>query len=247
MVKVGTLWGNARFSSLPPYSKLLYLYLVTHPSITTLGVLELSKDRIVLDLGLDNFEQCVEYIKILEDGGFIYWVTQNELQIFIIKSHFLSLAKSKLNIRKAIDEGKASRYREHLLEIYEAEDFKPTQSFIPPTAQEVTDYAFSLGYVVNGKEFVEYYGSNDWYNKNNKKVRSWKLTLEKVWCREENKLTLLSGAPKGYEYFHVTLDNGKRLSPEGWKDGMPTHSNYIYAELLTEEYKICTTKQQDST
>lgn len=237
MVKLGKLWGNARFSSLPPYSKLLYLYLVTHSSISTLGVLELNRDRIILDLGLGDFNQLVEYGKILDDEGFMTWLTKDKLDIFIIKEHFLSLPKSKLNIRKAIDEGKSSRYRKELLDIYEPQDFKPTTAFVPPTAEEVTDYALSLGYVVNGKTFVDYYGEGDWYDKNNKKVRSWKQKLERVWCREENKLEAVEGAPKGYEYFHVTLDNGERVSPEVWKGGFPMHHNYLHAELLRDEYK----------
>ena len=172
---------------------------------------------------------------------FIDWIEEDKMDIFIIKEHFLSLSKSKLNLRKAIDEGKSSRYRIELLAIYDKDDFRPSMSFTPPTAEEATEHGLSLGYVVNGKAFVDYYGSNDWYNKNNKKVRSWKLTLEKVWCREENKLTLVAGAPKGYEYFHITLPNGERLSPEGWRNGKPTHSNYLHAELLNEEYNICTT------
>jgi hypothetical protein len=246
MVKVGKLWGNARFSSLPPYSKLLYLYLVTHSSISTLGVLELSSDRIILDLGLKDFDQLVEYGKILDDEGFIRWITKDRVHIFIIKEHFLSLPKSKLNIRKAVDEGKSSRYRKELLDIYDASDFKPTMAFVPPTPEEVTNYALSLGYVVNGKTFVDYYSDLDWHNKKNVKVRSWKKTLEKVWCRAENKLTLVSGAPKGYEYFHITSDSGERISPEGWRAGRPTHSNYLHAELLNDEYSRCTTKSRES-
>ncbi|MGB3491888.1 MAG: hypothetical protein WBA57_04120 [Elainellaceae cyanobacterium] len=244
MVKVGKLWGDGRFSSLPPYSKLIYLYLVTHPSISTLGVLELTKERLLIDLGLQDFDQLVEYGQVLHEEGYIVWVTKAGLQVFIIKQHFLSLSKSKLNIRKAIDEGKKSRYREQLLDIYEPQDFRPTMAFTPPTPQQVTDHALSLGYVVNGKTFVDYYASNDWYNKNNKKVRSWKLTLEKVWCREENKLTLVPDAPEGYEYFHITLENGDRISPEGWKNDRPTHSDFLHAELLNEEYSRCITKQR---
>ena len=248
MVKVGKLWGNARFASLLPISKLLYLYLISHPSITTLGVLELERDRIRLDLKITEDGVYSKALLSLRDNGFIVWVPSEDdsFDTFIIKEHFLSLSKSKLNIRKAIDEGKSSPYQKELREIYEPSDFRPSMAFVPPTPEEVAEYALSKGYVVNGQTFVNYYSDNDWYNKNNKKVRSWRATLERVWCREENKLELVDGAPKGFEYFHINLDNGERVSPEGWRNKRPTHSNYIYAELLTEEFNKCITKQQES-
>lgn len=149
-------------------------------------------------------------------------------------------------MRKAIDEGKSSIYQTELREIYTPEDFKNSTSFTPPTPDEVAAHALSKGHVVNGHTFVDYYASNDWYNKNNKKVRNWKATLERVWCREENKLELVDGAPKGFEYFHITLDNGDRISPESWKNDKPTHSNFLYAELLIEEFE-CITTQHKST
>jgi len=248
VVKVGKLWGNARFALLSPYSKLLYLYLVSHSTITTLGVVELSRERAILDLGIVSTLSYRESIENLQKGGWVVWIEQfDTFDTFIIKEHFLSLSKSKLNLRKAIDEGKSSIWRQDLLKIYSKEDFKPPMAFTPPTPEEVSKYALDLGYVVNGKTFVEYYASNDWYNKNNKKVRSWKITLEKVWCREENKLTLVKGAPEGYEYFHITTEGGERISPEGWKKGRPTHSNYLHAELLNDEYRRCTMKSQENT
>lgn len=236
MVKVTKLWGNGRFSSLPPKSKLLYIYLVTHPSISTLGVLELNKHRINLDLSFED-KDLENNINFLKHFSFLETIEDSELEVFIIKDHFLSLSKSKLNIRKAMDEGKNSLYKKKLNQIYSSEDFKPSMGFIPPTPEEVSEYALTKGYIVNGKTFVDYYSSNDWYNKNNKKVRSWKRTLERVWFRDENKLTPVKGAPKGFEYFYTTLEDGTRLSPEGWKSGKPTHSNYLYAALLNDIFE----------
>lgn len=248
MVKVGKLWGSARFASLSPHSKLLYLYLVSHPSISTLGILELGRERAMLDVGIREEDDYFQNLKDLEDGGWLIWAERsNDFDAFIIKEHYLSLSKSKLNIRKAIDEGKNSLYKNTLREVYEPSDFQPSLGFIPPTPEEATEYALSLGYVVNGQTFVDYYSKNDWYNKNNKKVRSWKATLERVWCREENKLELVDGAPEGFEYFHIMSDNGERISPEGWRNGRPTHSNYLHAELLIEEFNECITNKQDST
>lgn len=241
MVKVGKLWGDAGFASLSPSSKLLYCYLTTQPNITTLGILDLYIERVDLDLGIN----IVEHLAPLKAKGFInYFYDEDEdIVTVLVVDHYHSLAKSKANIRKGLDEGKNSKgkTKEMLLEVFTKADFT-NDSFKAPTPQEVMEYALGLGYEVNGKAFVDYYADNDWYDKNNKKVRAWKSKVSKVWCREENKLQSAKGAPKGYEYFFVDLEEGVRVFPESWKDGLPSHSNFIYAEYLTNKFN----EQKDS-
>jgi len=241
MVKVGKLWGDARFASLSPSSKLLYCYLTTQPNITTLGILDLYVERVNLDLGINS----PDWFKTLKDKGLInyYWGEDEDTVHVLVLDHYHSLAKSKANIRKGLDEGKNSKgkTKEMLLEVFTKADFT-NDSFKAPTPQEVMEYALGLGYEVNGKAFVDYYADNDWYDKNNKKVRAWKSKVSKVWCREENKLESVKGAPKGFEYFFVDLEEGVRVFPESWKNGLPSHSNFIYAEYLTNKFN----EQNDS-
>jgi hypothetical protein len=241
MVKVGKLWGDARFASLSPSSKLLYCYLTTQPNITTLGVLDLYVERVNLDLGIHS----PEWFKTLKDKDLInyYWGDDEDTVHVLVLDHYHSLAKSKANIRKGLDEGKNSKgkTKEMLLGVFTKADFT-NDSFKAPTPQEVMEYALGLGYEVNGRAFVDYYADNDWYDKNNKKVRAWKSKVSKVWCREENKLETVKGAPKGFEYFFADLEEGVRVFPESWKNGLPSHSNFLYAEYLTDKFN----EQKDS-
>jgi hypothetical protein len=236
MVKVGKLWGDARFASLSPNSKLLYCYLISQPNITTLGVLVLDINRISLDLKIevDSIKCCL--VELLQKG-YIQMVSKGDEATIIILNHYHSLAKSKANIRKAIDEGKSTdgELLAIFRKVYRPEDFT-NDSFKAPTPQEVMEYALELGYEVNGKAFVDYYADNDWYDKNNKKVRAWKSKVAKVWCREENKLETAKGSPKGFEYFFVDLEEGVRVFPESWKNDLPSHSNFIYAEHLINKF-----------
>lgn len=237
MVKVGKLWGDARFASLPPNSKLLYCYMITQPNISTLGILNLNITRANLDLKV-VVPNCIERLR--EEDYIDYYYTDDygdDNAIVLIKGHFHSLAKSKANIRKGLDEGKNSKggTKRMLLEVFTKSDFTD-ESFKAPTPKEVMEYGLELGYEVNGKAFVDYYADNDWYDKNNKKVRAWKSKVAKVWCREENKLESAKGAPRGYEYFFVDLEEGVRVFPESWKDGLPSHSNFIYAEYLINKF-----------
>lgn len=244
MVKLGKLWGDAEFASLSPNSKLLYCYLSTQPSITTLGILVLDIERINLDLKLESFDELHEAFAELKDKQYIDFFFSNEtiLTIHVI-DHFRSLPKSKSIIKKGIEEGKGSKgaLRTMLHDHFVAEDFRDT-NFIPPTPTEVAEYALSLGYLVNGKNFVEYYEDNDWFDKNNKKVRNWKAKVSKVWCRDANKLETAEGAPKGFEYFFVEIEEGHRIYPQSWVKGLPSHSNHIYAQYLIEEYTECIKK-----
>jgi len=235
MVKLGRLWGDAKFASLSPNSKLLYCYLISQPNITTLGILDLYVERINLDVGIHSPEE----FKHLKEKGFIdyFWGDEEDTIAVLVLGHYPSLAKSKLNMRKGLEEGQESkgRIRDMLLEVFHSSDFK-NDEYVPPTPREVADYALSLGYLVNGKNFVEYYADNDWYDKNNKLVRNWKTKVSKVWCRETNKLETADGAPKGYEYFFVELDEGNKIYPTAWVGGIPTHYNHIYAQYLIDEY-----------
>lgn len=241
MVKVGKLWGDARFASLSPNSKLLYCYLTTQPNITTLGILDLYIERLNLDLGIS----VVEHLSPLKVNRFInyFYSDDEDIVTVLVTDHYHSLPKSKANIRKGLDEGKSSKgkTKKMLLGVFTKADFT-NSDFKAPTPKEVMEYALELGYQVNGKAFVDYYAENDWYDKNNKKVRAWKSKVSKVWCREDNKLESVKEAPEGYEYFFVDLEEGVRVFPEYWKNGLPSHRNFIYAEHLTNKFN----EQKDS-
>ena len=236
MVPIGKLWGDAKFALRSPYTKLVYVYLISQPTITALGVVKLQPEKISFDLKLDD-EQVSIALDDLKDNGFINIRIQEEgYDVFIIKSHFDSLPKSATQMKRAREEGKNSPYKKELLTIYTKGDFEQKTKFKPPKPEEVSQFALSLGHLVDGEAFVDYYSSNDWYNKNGKKVRSWKKTCERVWCREENKINFPDGAPKGFKTFYITLENGNIVVPERWRNGEPTHSNFLYADQLKEEY-----------
>ena len=237
MVKIGKLWGDARFSSLSPISKLLYCYLSTQPSISTLGVVELNTDITVNLLGI-SYKDYKTSKDQLESNIFIKFIRRDSSwDTIVVIGHYKSLPKSKLHIRKAIDEGSKAdpKLKKIFKSVFTKNDFEDS-SFKPPTPTEVKEYALSLGHMVNGDGFCEYYGDNDWYDKNNKKVRNWKAKIRKVWCRDNNKLQSVDGAPKGYEHFFIDVENGDRVFPESWREDKPTHSNFIYAELLLGEF-----------
>jgi len=72
-------------------------------------------------------------------------------------------------------------------EINKSEDKKPrtNPAFIPPTPEQVEEYAGSIGFEVDGAEFVDFYESKGWMVGKNKMkdwkaaVRTWKIRKDK--------------------------------------------------------------------
>lgn len=74
---------------------------------------------------------------------------------------------------------------------FRKEDMK---SFKAPTANEVTEYAKSIGFSLDGEHFVSYYEMSGWVLKNGRPmkdwqaaVRYWKSLRTKKTCQTHNK------------------------------------------------------------
>jgi len=238
MVSPKNLWRRVKFKKLSPLEKLLYIYLATQDSITVLGKVEVERKDIKGLTGCPSFSIIKDLLKKLRDEDYIYFYFSSKILTVIIRDHWHTLARSKRNIQKGVKEGREAqgKLRSLYLKLYTKEDFETKYEFIPPTPEQVTEYALKKGYIVDGKTFIEHYASNDWYNIRGKKVRNWKATCDKVWCREENALKIHKNAPEGFEYFYITTEEGERIYPEDWKDGEPTHSEFLYGVLLKEKF-----------
>ena len=55
--------------------------------------------------------------------------------------------------------------------------------FIPPTIEEINDYAISRNKQVNAEQIFNYYDSNNWKDKNDNPVKNWKRKISTVWFK----------------------------------------------------------------
>lgn len=62
---------------------------------------------------------------------------------------------------------------------------KPQKSFIKPTSEEVTEYAKSINYNLNGQTFVDFYDSKGWMIGKNK-MKDWKAAI-RTWKNKDQK------------------------------------------------------------
>jgi len=243
MIKISSLWKNPKFKSLDDTSKLLYIYLATIPSLTTLGICCLTIDVIQLELS-KTFDEVRRATVVLVGKGFISVQNSPDGVYFAVLNHFMTLPKTESLAKKALQELETlpEKLKEALSSNIDID--KKIIKFSEPSEQDVLDYAVSKGFMVNAKDFIDYYRrmaeqfgkSSGWYDSRGKQVKNWQGKLTKVWCKDENKLKKCEDAPKGYEYFHAVL-NGRIVYPDYWKDGKPFSKEGLTTnKKLAEEY-----------
>lgn len=242
-VKISKLWSDNKFLRIANNSKLLYIYLATSPNIMTVGAISINLELVKLQLGLSLEDIRIATTELRTTGYIEVAKFDNELY-FIVPAHFNTVAKSDsavLKIKKELKllpQGLVS-----LLNNLNINTSRKVVTFNEPTPQEVMDYALELGYKINADEFINFYRDKAkaygkeglWIDGRGKQVKDWKAKLRVVWCKDENKLKTVDGAPKGYEAFYIEFE-GKQVLPEAWKDGRPYSKNMVVNKALNREY-----------
>lgn len=243
-VPVGRIWGNAKFSRLTPTAKLLYIYLVTTPTISTVGVVSLDPNMVAATLGVD-MDTFREATKELIDASYIYVQKHSGVIYYIIPEHFSTLPKTHALTPKLIADLRPLpvRLRDFLKEIGIDPQLKEIK-YQKPSLDEIRDYALSLGHNVNPSEFYDFYedsstsmGITDyWVDSRGMAVKNWRMKLKNVWCKDSNKISIAKGAPKGFETFSVVDNVGMQHYPERWEGGRPKHRDFIINKQMNREF-----------
>ena len=245
-VKIAKLFKDSTFVRLPKDAKLLYIYLATHPDLSVVGVFSPNIEVCKIESGLiaNSFKH---YSKILVQQGFIHVKKYNDTVYFIVPAHFNNIPKSTTTVtrvNKALNELPVELV-EYLATIGITINSK-IREFVKPTAQEVTNYGIEQGHKIDGEAFISYYEEqadiygkkNIWVDSRGTEVRDWKAKLRRIWCKDDNLIKVIDGAPKGFEDFYVVSKDGKNIYPDKWtKEGLPWSKNVGSDILLKREFK----------
>lgn len=243
-VKVSKLWSDADFNSLTNNSKLFYIYLVTNPSINNVGIVRLNLKVVEAQINI-SLEQIRVSTRELVDKGYVHVKKYDEQLYFIIPKHFSSLPKSDAVITKVLaDLSTLPTDLKNFLGSIGISTSAKTKTFVKPSENDVLEYSLSQGYLINAKDFIDYYegqansrGRDDvWLDGRGKEVRDWKAKMRRVWFKPERKLKMCKGAPKGYEYLYVMID-GHYHFPDSWKNGQPQSKDFLISKELKKEYE----------
>lgn len=245
-VKVGRLWRKGEFKLLSQPAKLLYIYLATNPDLNTVGVFspDLEVARIEVGMDEDTFQEaCREVVK----SRLVHAKKFGDVLYFIVPAHFDTIPKAESSIARI--QKTLSDLPEGLIKFLAARGIDvdaKVKNFEKPTPSEVSKYAASKGYNVDGNEFCNFYEEQAerfgkkgiWVDSRGKQVRDWKAKCRKIWFKPENKITIkvIKGAPKGFENLSVEVD-GRVFGPDGWKKGKPWSSILVVDIALKKEYE----------
>lgn len=243
MSKLSRFWKKLDFIRLSKESKLLFIYLFTNPDINHVGVLYPSIEVIRAELAF-SIEELREATKELKDSKYLHLIKHDGIVYFVLPHYFNQIPKSQSSFERISKTLKLlpKPVVDFLNDLGINASVK-VKEFIKPTVEEVTDYAISLGYNIDGSEFIDFYeqsskshGKTDiWVDSRGKQVRDWKAKLRNVWLRDKEKMNIPKGAPKGFETFHVVI-NDKKFFPDYWKDGLPVSKNMSIDIMLKKKY-----------
>lgn len=199
-----------------PEDKLFFLYLLTNPHTTQIGIYPFITKIAAFEIGystdtivnlVDRFERygivkysqksgeiaVKNYLKhsIVKGGTPVYDLLKKEagqikdkvLLDFVLSSNadnpndtvrqFVSDFTNDNDNDNDNDESYHESYHESS-EPKQSEIKKQPKRFIPPSLQEVKDYAASMHLDIDPAKFMSYYTASDWHDSQGKKVRNWK-------------------------------------------------------------------------
>lgn len=243
-VKIDKLWKDSWFQSQEATTKLLYLYLITNPNLNTVGVFSPNIEVACIEINC-SIEQFRQGSTKLIEKKLLYVKKYNSTIYFILPAHFSAIPKSESSVSRVnkILQGLPEELVSFLESIGISVNSKVVE-FKRPTSEEVAEYAMSLGHLISGDEFIKYYdeqsnryGKKDvWVDGRGTQVRDWKAKLRKIWFKDDNKLKVVDGAPKGFETFFI-VDKGVILTPDGWRNGKPWSKSLPTDITLKREYE----------
>lgn len=250
--KVDKLWKDSWFQTQSSVTKLLYLYLVTNPNLNTVGVFSPNLQVVCIEVGC-SLDELRESVKILMDKKLIYVKSYDKVVYFIVPVHFSAIPKAESSVAKV--QKVLKTLPEPLVIFLESIGItvnSKVKVLVKPTSQEVTEYGLSLGHLISGDTFIDYYEQQSerygkkglWVDGRGTEVRDWKAKLRKIWLKDENKIKGFDDAPKGYEYFHL-IENGVPIMPDGWRSGKPWSKNLTTDIMLKREYERRKTSSQE--
>lgn len=238
------LWKLPKFKTISINSKLLFIYLISNPYLNLIGVYNLEFEFICLHTGL-NEEELKNSIEELTLSNLIIVKEYNNLNYFIIPFCFDNIYdKQKSNDKIKSNLNSLPKELVDYLDSININDKLKIKNYKLPDPIEVTEFALSLGYSINGKTFIDFYkkqgeikGFKDvLLDSKGSVVKNWKMKLTKVWCKKDNTIILPDNAPKGYEYLHIIVNNTVYV-PDNWVNGYPKSKDFLITKELCKEYE----------
>ena len=109
----------------------------------------------------------------------------------------------------------------------------------PPTPEEVSEYAKTIGFALDGQYFCDHYEARGWKYNGGVKMVSWKAAV-RTWkhhglSKQQNPVAV--GVKKTKLYPITGRSCGKCKMPAVYKDGYGGYDSYYCPEHMSEKIK----------
>ena len=204
-----SFWNDPYVEELGVSGRLLYLYLITCPHTSNLGVLEVSLRRMAYETGLEEeeirrlLERAEAAGRIVRDGSLIWLVhfvkhqaSTSPKLVQSLRAMFFALESE--SIRAAVQreypalfggEGEEGRVCTGCGEGEEEEEKgkgRGRARFSPPTEEEVRAYCEERGNGISAAAFVDFYASRGW-KVGSASMKDWRAAVRTWEARERTR------------------------------------------------------------
>lgn len=232
---------KVNFKVLSNEEKLLTYTIITDPHLSIVGVILLEPEVYCSQLSWSK-ETLRNSLNRLRELN-IFGVIVSGRNVFICLPDYATKSpKADSTILKY--EEALSQYPDSVRKFLSITLERKARFFKKPTPLEVNTYAIEQGYLIDGREFINYYNNiskdmgvvDKWFDKRGREIKDWKAKLRNVWLKPNQKIKIPDGAPEGFKFFFVE-HKGKIVIPDFWKDGLPKSKQFYLNDILRDEYK----------
>lgn len=200
-------WTDPDIEELTPEQKFFYLYLITNPNVNQIGLYEFSIRRACFETGY-NSDTVSKLLDTFQEMGKIKRSNKTR-EILVCKFYWHNKSNSPKVIKHVeglLDEVKDTSLIQYIYgmdtpsqeeEVQEEEKTQEESKSYIPTLPDVKDYFKENGYdpSVAEKAFNIYNASLEdhpkrkyWRDSRDNPIKNWKLKMQSVWFKEENKM-----------------------------------------------------------
>lgn len=155
--------------------------------IVNRGQFIFGRHRAAIELDMDD-SMVYRIVMVFQKSEAISIKSNNQYSVITICKYDDYNSKEENN-EQPVNSGRTADEQPMSTTKKDKKDKKGEKEFIAPSLSDVVDYFFDNGYLKSvGERAFNFYNNADWLDSNEKQVKNWKLKMQQVWFKDENKI-----------------------------------------------------------
>lgn len=146
-----------------------------------------GRHRAAIELDMDD-SMVYRIVMVFQKSEAISIKSNNQYSIITICKYDDYNSKDENN-EQPMNSGRTADEQPMSTTKKDKKDKKGEKEFIAPSLDEVCNYFESNGYMKSaGESAHRYYQASEWQDRNGNQVKNWKLKMQQVWFKDDNKI-----------------------------------------------------------